>query len=106
MIGSTCAITTGASPPVAPAALRGGAQRGGVLDGAVEVRLGEDRGARLPPSIACAHASGSVTPSRSGDLDDLHAVAVGVGAQRLQRVRVQAGADDDQRAPPLCSFAR
>ena len=79
--------------PSAPSSLDrrlgGGAERGGVLDGAVEVGLGEDRGARvgvdrLRPRIGV----GDAVAKR--DLDDLHAIAVRVGAQRLDRVRVHA----------------
>ena len=68
--------------------LGGGAERGRVLDGAVEVRLREDRRAgvavdRLGPGVRV----GDAVAERH--LDDLHVVAVRVGAQRL---RSSAGA--------------
>ena len=63
VIGSTCATTTGLA--LSARCLGGGAQRGGVLDGAVEVRLREDRRAGVGVDRR-AQASASVTPSRSG----------------------------------------
>ena len=70
------------------------AERLGVLDGAVEVRLGEDRGA----GVGVDGARPLLQVGRSvaqRDLDDLHPVTVGERAERLDRVRVQTGARDD-----------
>ncbi len=77
--------------------LRGGAQRGGVLDGAVEVRLGEDRRAgvgvdRRGPGIGVGDAV-----AQRHDID-VHVVAVRERAQRLDRVRVQSGAHHEALA--------
>ena len=92
-----CGGRIAGSGSACPGTLRGGAQRRGVLDGAVEVGLGEDRGAgvgvdRSAPGV---EVGGAVEQRH---LDDLDAVAVRVGAQRLQRVGVKPSGDHEPAA--------
>ena len=77
--------------------LRSGAERARVLDGSVEVGLREDCSAclgidRLRPGVDVGETVAQ------GHLHDLHAVAVGVRAQGLDRVGVQARAYDEATA--------